>query len=441
MKNNKLSVYDSMKLPFTLDAWQKEILEAEGNLCINIGRQSGKSQIIAIKSAEFIRNNPNKLILIISITEDQAQRMLQKIILYLHDNCKDEINMKGNDKPTKHRITMKNGASVVTKAVGQYGLGVLGMTVDVVVPDECAYLPEAIWPSITPMLLTTGGVMWLLSTPNTKEGYFYEAYTNPEMGFKTFNYTSEAVAEKRPEPQRTIMKEYLRKEKARMTELQYAQQYLAQFLEEQRQLFPDDLIQSLQILQRTHSQTVPTVGEYFLGMDCARMGGDEITYEIFEKRNNIFYQVENLIYKYKLTTETTDKVLELDKLYDFKRIYIDDGGLGVAVFDQLLATEQTRRKVVPINNASRPLDIDKHRKKILKEDLYLNTKGMMERKEVFFLNDIEIFKSLKSIILESNKTGDIRIYGRDSHVTEGIIRALYAFRDKNIPLNIFFETN
>ena len=203
---------------FTLDKWQEEVLAADGNLCICSGRQVGKSQIIAIKAAEFIVRNPKKQVLIISITEDQAERMLQKILLYLSDNYKKLI-AKGTNRPTKHKIRLINKSEVVTKAVGQYGTGVLGMTVDVVVPDECAYLPEAIWESITPMLLTTGGKMWLLSTPNAKQGYFFDAYTDPSMGFKTFHVTSEEVAKARPEPQRTIMLQYLKREKERMTEL------------------------------------------------------------------------------------------------------------------------------------------------------------------------------------------------------------------------------
>jgi len=155
----------------------------DGNICICSGRQVGKSQIIAIKTAEFIIKNPHKQVLIISITEAQAENMLQKILLYLHENYPSYI-AKGGKRPTKHKVQLNNGAIAITKAVGQYGTGVLGMTVDVVVPDECAYLPEAIWASITPMLLTTNGVLWLLSTPNAKQGYFYEAYTNPEMKFK-----------------------------------------------------------------------------------------------------------------------------------------------------------------------------------------------------------------------------------------------------------------
>ena len=423
-----------------LDKWQHEVLAAEGNICLCSGRQVGKSQIIAIKAAEFIVNNPNKTVLIISITEDQAERMLQKILIYLHDNHRDKIVMKGMKRPTKHKIHMLNKSVVVTKAVGQYGLGVLGMTVDIVVPDECAFLPDAIWQSITPMLLTTGGKMWLLSTPNSMQGYFYEAYTNPEMGFQTFHVSSEEVAEGRPEPQRSIMLDYLKREKERMTELQYAQQYLAQFLEELGQFFPDSLIDDCMTLSRDKVSSTP-VGEFFLGCDIARMGGDETTFEILERRGDAWYHIESITHTYTLTTETIDKIISLDGLYDFNHIYIDDGGLGAGVFDQLLIHDQVKRKVEAINNSSRALDRDRHRtKKLLKEDLYLNLRHLMERGRLFLLKDAEVFASLKSIMVENNpRTNDIRIYGKYSHIVEGLIRAAWAERDKR--LNLYFERN
>lgn len=423
-------------IPFTLDSWQKEVLEADGNICICSGRQVGKSQIIAIKTAEFIVNNPNKTVLIISITEDQAERMLQKIMLYLHDNYGSYIRM-GKDKPTKHRVRLNNGAEAVTKAVGQYGLGVLGMTVDIIVPDEAAYLPEAIWESITPMLLTTGGSLWLLSTPNAAEGYFYDAYTNPDMGFKTFHVNSEQVAESRPEPQRSIMLNFLERERARMTQFQYSQQYLAQFLEELGQLFPDELINNTQVLDRTDS--INPNGEYFMGVDVARMGGDETTFEIIEKKRDTYYHRDNIVHRYTLTTDTVDKILELDSLYNFKTIYIDDGGLGVAVFDPLLREPQTSNKVVALNNASKSVTRDNTRsRKLLKDDLYINLLYLMERGRIKLLKDGDVFASLKSIIYEKNENkSEIKIHGRYTHIAEGLIRAAWSVRNEK--LNIYYE--
>lgn len=424
-----------MKLDFVLDRWQKDVLAAEGNVCICSGRQVGKSQVVALKSGEFAATHSGKRIVIISITEDQAELMIQKILLYLHDNY-PKLIAKGKFKPTKHLVRLTNGSEIKTKAVGQYGLGILGLTVDVLVVDECAYMNDAVFVSATPMLLTTGGQIWLLSTPNSQQGYFFEAYTNRDMGFKTFHVSSEEVAELRSEPMRSSMLAYLSRERARMTELEYAQQYLAQFLEEQGQFFSDGLISGAQVLDPL--VVVPS-GVYFLGVDVARLGGDETTFEVLELVDGVFYHRKSLVFKYTLTTHTIDKVLELDLYYNFNRIYVDDGGLGVAVFDQLLNISETRRKVVAINNASRALDKDKkRRRKLLKEDLYLNFKRLLEQGRVFLLNDPAVFTSLKSIILEHNpKNGDIRIYGRYSHIAEGLIRAAWGVRDKH--LNIYFE--
>lgn len=423
-----------MKIDFTLDDWQKDVLAAEGNLCICSGRQVGKSQIVAIKVAEYIANHPKKRVVVISITEDQSELMLQKILIHLTDNY-PRLIAKGKNKPTKHLVRLTNGATALTKAVGQYGLGVRGLTADILVGDEAAYVAQTIWHAVTPVLLTTGGNIWLLSTPNTQEGYFYEAYTNRDMGFQTFHVNSEQVADARPEPQRSHMLSYLAQEKARMTSLEYAQQYLAQFLEEQNQLFPDDLIIQCQTSSRDLASTHPK----FMGVDVARMGGDETTFEVLEKVGRVFFHIENIVNTYTLTTDTIQKVLELDQKFSFRTIYIDDGGLGVAVFDQLLNNDQTKRKVVAINNSSRSLDRDnKRRRKLLKEDLYLNLKRMMEQGEIRLLDDPEVFTSLKSIVIEHNHTkNDVRIYGRYSHIAEGLIRAAWAVRSTH--LNIYFE--
>jgi hypothetical protein len=261
------------------------------------------------------------------------------------------------------------------------------------------------------------------------------------MGFQTFHVNSEEVADARPEPMRSMMLSYLSQEKARMTELQYAQQYLAQFLEEQGQLFSDELIKRCQCLVRqvVNPPLVVGSGDYFLGVDVARMGGDETTFEVLERRGALFYHIESIVHKYTLTTETIDKIVDLERKYAFKTVYIDDGGLGVAVFDQLLTIDETKGKVVAINNASRSLDRDgKRKRKLLKEDLYMNLKRMMESGHIQLLNDPEVFLSLKSIIIEhSPKNSDVRIYGRYSHIAEGLIRAAWGVRDKH--LNIYFE--
>jgi hypothetical protein len=179
-------------------------------------------------------------------------------------------------------------------------------------------------------------------------------------------------------------------------------------------------------------------GEYYLGIDIARMGGDEITFEILELKDNILYQRENIVKQYQLTTATIDKTLELESIYRFNKIYIDDGGMGAAVFDQLLKEPMTRNKIVAINNANRALDRDENRKKkLLKEDLYFNLRRLMERGSIQLLKDANISASLKSIVYESN-TDEVRIHGTYSHIAEGLIRAAWCVYDRK--LRLFFES-
>jgi len=110
--------------------------------------------------------------------------------------------------------------------------------------------------------------------------------------------------------------------------------------------------------------------------------------------------------------------------------------MGAGVLDQLLITNQTRRKVIGINNASRGIDNQEKRKKLIKEDLYNNLLRLMERGEIQLLDDDELKASLSCICAEHNvETGRLKIWGKDTHIAEGLIRAAWAAKDKT--LNIY----
>ena len=137
-------------------------------------------------------------------------------------------------------------------------------------------------------------------------------------------------------------------------------------------------------------------------------------------------------------SQTTKHVLALEALYNFRRIYIDDGGIGVGVYDFLLEDQATKRKVIPINNAQRVLDSDaKRKKKLLKEDLYNNLLMLMEQGRIELLDDPEIFQSFKSVQYEyiEGKLGrghEMRIYGNYTHCVEALIRAAWCMKDKSL---------
>jgi len=116
--------------------------------------------------------------------------------------------------------------------------------------------------------------------------------------------------------------------------------------------------------------------------------------------------------------------------------------MGVGVFDQLLNSPETKRKVIPINNARRSQDIDDKRfKKLMKEDLYMNLLRLMEQRKIKLLDDPEIFLSLKSIqyeyVVSEGQRTRFRVFGNYSHIAEGLIRAAWCTNDKSLSPYIF----
>lgn len=182
----------------------------------------------------------------------------------------------------------------------------------------------------------------------------------------------------------------------------------------------------------------------YMGVDIARMGRDKGTYEIIQKQGKRLIHIQHMVTKKKLTTETEDKILYLDKVYNFKKIYLDAGSgtLGVSIFDHLLINDQTKRKIVAINNLSRPLDKDGKKKQgILKEDLYDNLKSLMERHNIDLLDDDDIFLSLKSVqyeyVQKQGQKTKMRIFGADTHTTEGLIRASWCVKEKDLNMRVY----
>lgn len=422
-----------------LDEWQTEILNTKGNILLCSGRQVGKSTVISIGSSEFAVQNKNKSVLIISATERQAEELFIKCLNYIIERYPKLIK-KGKDRPTRHIIKLHNGSIIRCLPTGMAGVGIRGFTIDRLIADEAAFINEEVWQAVTPMLLTTGGDIILVSTPHGRAGYFWDCYNDER--FKVFHVNSEEVIRNRKiseswtEEQRMRALAHLEAEKSKMSSLQYAQEYLGEFVDSLRQFFPDELVKKCMILKRREVMKPDRV--YFLGVDIARMGEDEGTFEIIDRtdRDNI-EQVENIITTKTRLNETTDKILNLDSTYKFRAIYIDDGGIGVGVFDYLLEHEQTKRKVVAINNRSRPLDKeDKFKKKILKEDLYNNLLMLMEQGKIKLLDDDEIFQSFKSVqyeyITENNTITKFRIFGNYTHIVEGLIRAAWGAKDKRL---------
>jgi len=419
-----------------LDDWQNDVLQAEGDICLATGRQVGKTEILSRKAAMRMIKKKTRVI-IASLTEDQAELIIQRIGAYIQDHNKFLLK-KGRAAQTKHIVRLTNGSIAQSRAVGNTGASLRGFTADVFIGDEASRLPNDLWAAALPTLLMTGGECWLASTPLGRQGYFWDCYENKDGHWKVFKISSEEVIKNRKvskqwtEAIRTKALADLEYRKQTMPAVLFQQEYCGLFVENLMQWFPDELIRKCMKKQRPAA--INKDNKYFLGCDIGGRGGDDTALEIIDRSNRKqLVQVENIIKQGYMTTMVEREILHLDSLYHFKQIYIDSAGIGVGVFDHLLETNQTKRRITSIENARRSLDKDeKRKKKLMKEDLYNNLLCLMERGEIFLLDDPEIFQSLKSVQFEIKEDKSVKIFGTYTHIAEGLIRAAWCAKDKSL---------
>jgi hypothetical protein len=426
------------------DDWQKEILEAEGNILLCTGRQVGKTTIFAKKASDRLLKKPTKII-VVSLTEDQAQLIIQMVLTFLE---KTNVRMikTGRFRPTKNKIELRNGSTIISRPVGITGDSVRGFTGDVLIVDEASRMNEAVFSSAMPVLLTTAGEIWLCSTPFGKKGYFYECFKNVER-FKVFHkssvdvITNRAISASWNTERREKALRFLDDEKKSMSKTRFGQEYLGMFMEDLAQFFPDELITRCMTAER---QTIIKADNYYLGVDLARMGEDESTFEVIKMtQDKRLIHIENQITKRTYLSQSTKHIINMNRLYDFQRIFIDDEGIGVGVFDHLIEDDELKRKVVSINNSKRMIDYrDEKKETIFKEVLYNNLLRLMELGEIELLKDDNIFLSLKSVQYEytSDTRGKphLKIFGTYTHIAEGLIRGAWCVKYK--PLNIWIKS-
>ena len=442
-----------------LDKWQEDALAHKGDLILCTGRQIGKTTIMAIKAAERMVSQKNCSIIVCSLTEDQAQLIIIMVLKYLEQKYKQWIAEPYSKNITKNKIALNNGSSILARPVGNTGDAVRGFTGNVLILDEASRFNEYIFTAGEPTLLSTGGEVWMCSTPFGKEGYFYEQYNSVvneddsdkenEMGWKVIHVDGEKalqdreISESWTKEKRELSLRRLERIKKRWSALRYGQEILAKFMDDLQRLCSPAWISKVCILEgvgrRDH---IP----HFLGLDIARMGKDLCSYEIIDRisQNNLQHVFSETTSK-QYTTETFDRILRLNDTWNFKKIGIDagSGSLGVGLMDFLMREGKVCKKIEALNN--RRIVLDKYNETsrgLLKEDMYDLMISLGENGTLKLLKDPKVIASLESVQIEfvekEGKRTMIKIWGRDTHIAEGIIRAVWLANQKSLNLSISY---
>ena len=416
------------------DKWQKEVLEHEGNTTIRSGRQVGKSEVIGSKGCKFADENKGTTTLIIAASQRQSSLIFEKVKANVDRLCDERGESQYLEPPTLTKILLKNGSKIYALPAGRTGYFIRGFTIDMLIADEAAYIPETVWNAVIPMIAVSKklrgmGFLVLLSTPFGKGGYFYDSFTDKD--FKSWHVSSEDC--------NRIPKDFLKKEKERMTKEEYNQEYRGEFTEDWHQFFPTELIKErMTFIGWEKEKEYRKEARYYLGVDFAGYGGDENAFVIVELLGTMLKVVKCLTTVRESAPNTIGQIQVLDSQWKFNRIFVDDGGLGSPITD-LLKEKMGKRKVMGINNSRKSIyeQGDSKYQRILKEDLYSNALMLMETKRIDIIDNLQLKRSLQCVTFEYTSDKKVKIFGKGTHLTEAMVRACWCLKEKGLNIYIY----
>ncbi len=194
------------------------------------------------------------------------------------------------------------------------------------------------------------------------------------------------------------------------------------------ELGQDDLLLTGQVVYQSPKQVFYDEGTIrrILAVDVARFGEDENAiafnyYDAETKTSHIRVEILNSIYR---TTHLAGKLEQYSKHRGFRKIIMDDQGVGAGVTD-VLVERLGKRKVMGVANQRMVKEIDGGRKR------YMHLMKLMETGKVLFDNDTTIVRSLRSMTYRYGDNNQILIKGSYTHAAEAIVRSVFPLLSKN----------
>lgn len=219
-----------------LDPWQRQYMNlsrSASRIAIAACRQSGKSTVTGLFVAWCLVFLPGFQCLVASRSLRQASHYLnhvrQAVLSVIPREAMVSLNRLSMELP--------NGSQIISIPCAQPDAG-RGFSPHLVILDEAAFAPEALFRAITPSLAATEGALHMLSSPNGRQGYFFEAFEGQaEDVFTAFRIPYTQCPR--------ISEETVELERIALGDLYFRQEYGAEFISPMGAFFGFSAIENL----------------------------------------------------------------------------------------------------------------------------------------------------------------------------------------------------
>jgi hypothetical protein len=392
------------RTPLVLTSYQNKQLasllttllrDKPGKFVFRQSRRSGKSELISVFISIALLVRPVK-IANISYTSDQASIIFERVKSHLvldNDWTRQFVNigqsMINKREFSRSRFFMLNGAQFRTFSTGKgetefTGESLLGFGADIVVIDEAASIPDAVFRTrILPIIADARSPKFLLlsGTPHRK-GFMQKAEQSGE-------YTCFHVGWQEAVDAGQLNLSEVDSAKSDLSATEFRVWWDADWPDDD----DDQLIRSSWVsgAQRDF-EPKGAFTKRVLGVDVARHGKDLTVLTIVDWYDSLAFIRVIVSLSGRDTMETVGEIRRLSDAYPgITAIVVDDDGVGGGVVDRLKELPDFRGRVFPFLNGSSP-----HRKEEKSRDL--NSSELLDNSR--FLNKRAFYFSRLSRLFE-----------------------------------------
>jgi hypothetical protein len=329
------------------------------------------------------------------------------------------------EKSIQQEIRFKNGAVIYNFPIGETADRVRGYSINLLIVDEAAYVPDRVFTSLEPALSHTEGSMILISTPFGRFGYFYESvrdgipYTDYVRKKKKGEHVEDGRAvthwypytvglevimrdrEGKPTGKTQSSESSIRRQKRRMHPVQFAQEHEARFVDDAAMYFPLSVL--MNATDDYPMELEPQPGcIYYMGVDFAKLQDYYIAVVIKRYPNDelpmkVCHWQEDQKRDYAITVPRTANIA---KRFGVRTLFADSTGVGEPNVEKLRQLLHGRCRVEGVSMAS----LEKQ------NQMYANLYELLQAgKLILPAQNRELLSQMQMITMSKQPSGRIKI--------------------------------
>lgn len=317
-------------------------------------RRAGKTISCAAHLIHTCVNTPNVTCLYITLSRNNAKKIIWKELLKINDNFK----LSGTTDETELSMSFPNGSTLyLSGAKDQSEIEKFrGLAIKLCYIDECQsfkeYIQDLIDDIIGPALMDHAGSLCLIGTPGpVPVGYFYECAVKNDNWAKhswTF-WDNPHIEAKSGKTHQEILDRELKRRGISPIDPSIQREWFGKWVLD---------LNSLLIQYKTEINDFNVLPErnqynYVMGVDVGFNDADAICILAWSENDPVTYLVEEIVNPKQGISELVEQIQAAMKKYSIGKIVMDMGGLG-----KKIGEEMSRRYLIPVEPADKSRKIE-----------------------------------------------------------------------------------